>query len=105
MRSQTGPPSTGRAMNVALRHQQQTPVCTPVGRAVTASHVLIIHPVPLMRRGLASTLAEGDRFHDVEFLEATGVSQAEAAIRSLTIGDVVVVGMADVSETLSALGA
>jgi DNA-binding NarL/FixJ family response regulator len=68
------------------------------------STVLVIHPVPLLRRGIVSSLAETDWFKAARFVDAPSVTEAAQALAGLSMGDLVIVNGPEHGALIAALG-
>ncbi len=92
-------------MNIAVRPSQQLPAASThaVTRAMTPN-VLVIHPVPLLRRGATSALAETDWFSAARFLDFASVHDAANALTGLAMGDLVIVTSSEHGALIQALG-
>ena len=97
---------TGCDMNIAVRPPQQrsTNSAHTVSRAMTPT-VLVIHPVPLLRRGVVGSLAETDWFQTARFADFSTVAEASTVLASLAMGDLVIVCGQEHGALVAALGA
>jgi DNA-binding NarL/FixJ family response regulator len=66
--------------------------------------VLVLHPVPLLRRGIVSALSDTDWFRSARFVDAPSVADAAQAVAALSMGDLVIVTGAEHGALVAALG-
>jgi DNA-binding NarL/FixJ family response regulator len=92
-------------MNIAVRPPLQRAEGAPLAsaRAMTP-HVLVIHPVPLLRRGIVAALSEADWFHEARFSDFSSVAEAATGLSGLVMGDVVIVSAPELGSLVTALG-
>lgn len=92
-------------MNIAVRPTlQRTEGAANPGSRVMTPTVLVIHPVPLMRRGIVASLAETDWFRSARFVEAASIADQEGKLTTLGMGDVVIACTQDLEALGTALG-
>lgn len=92
-------------MNVAVRPpQHRSSGAAQQGTRGMTPTVLVIHPVPLLRRGIVSALSETDWFKTARFSDAPSVSEASQAVAGLAMGDLVIVTGPEHGALATALG-